>query len=161
MLIWIDLSHLDNYFLAVFKVLTHTWSNSIIYNTTVGFEVFTTANMKMAVYRVVAPCSLVEVYQRFRGTCCFHHQGGNGGRKCLWNVGKLLPDYTALQPRRHPSSNTQLSCKFYKCTNNNVISELLTELLRTHFKYSGTSRFEFPVGDGLSWRRLSFSCSFT
>jgi hypothetical protein len=26
----------------------------------------------------------------------------------LWNVGKLLPDYTALQPRRQPSSKRQL-----------------------------------------------------
>jgi hypothetical protein len=26
--------------------------------------------MKMAVFCVVAPCSLVEVYRRFRGTCC-------------------------------------------------------------------------------------------
>jgi hypothetical protein len=24
---------------------------------------------------VKAPCSLVEVYQRFRGPCCLHHQG--------------------------------------------------------------------------------------
>jgi hypothetical protein len=24
---------------------------------------------------VVAPCSLVEVYRRFTGTCCLHHQG--------------------------------------------------------------------------------------
>jgi hypothetical protein len=30
---------------------------------------------KMAVFWVVAPCSLVEVYQRFRGTCCLHHPG--------------------------------------------------------------------------------------
>jgi hypothetical protein len=28
----------------------------------------------MAVFWVVAPCSLVEVYQRFRGPCCLHHQ---------------------------------------------------------------------------------------
>jgi hypothetical protein len=27
----------------------------------------------MAVFWVVAPCSLVEVYQRFRGSCCLHH----------------------------------------------------------------------------------------
>jgi hypothetical protein len=26
-----------------------------------------------------------------------------GGSKDLWNAGKLLPDYTALQPRRQPS----------------------------------------------------------
>jgi hypothetical protein len=31
--------------------------------------------MKMAVFWVVAPYSLVEVYQRFRGPCCLHHQG--------------------------------------------------------------------------------------
>jgi hypothetical protein len=30
---------------------------------------------KMAVFWVVAPRSLVEVYQRFRGPCCLHHQG--------------------------------------------------------------------------------------
>jgi hypothetical protein len=29
----------------------------------------------MAVFWVVSPCSLVEVYQRFRGPCCLHHQG--------------------------------------------------------------------------------------
>jgi hypothetical protein len=27
----------------------------------------------MAVFWVVAPCSLVEVYQRFRGPRCLHH----------------------------------------------------------------------------------------
>jgi hypothetical protein len=29
----------------------------------------------MAVFWVVALCSLVEVYHRFRSTCCLHHQG--------------------------------------------------------------------------------------
>jgi hypothetical protein len=44
-------------------------------------------SMKMVVFWVVAPCS----------------QGDdNGGSKDLWNFGKLLPDYTALQPRRQP-----------------------------------------------------------
>jgi hypothetical protein len=28
------------------------------------------ASMKMAVFWVVGLCSLVEVYQRFRGACC-------------------------------------------------------------------------------------------
>jgi hypothetical protein len=28
----------------------------------------------MAVFWVVAPCSLIEVYQHFRGPCCLHHQ---------------------------------------------------------------------------------------
>jgi hypothetical protein len=31
--------------------------------------------MEMAVFWVVAPCSLVEVYRRFRDVCCLHHQG--------------------------------------------------------------------------------------
>jgi hypothetical protein len=29
----------------------------------------------MAVFWVVAPCSMAIVYQRFRGPCCLHHQG--------------------------------------------------------------------------------------
>jgi hypothetical protein len=33
------------------------------------------ASMKMAVFWVVVPCSLVEVYRRFKGDCCLHHQG--------------------------------------------------------------------------------------
>jgi hypothetical protein len=41
----------------------------------IGFEVLTAVSAKMAVVWVVAPCSLVEVYQRFRGPCCLHHQG--------------------------------------------------------------------------------------
>jgi hypothetical protein len=45
--------------------------------------------MKIAVFWVVAPCSLVEP--------------DDGGSKDLWNVGKLLPDYTVLQPRRQQS----------------------------------------------------------
>jgi hypothetical protein len=40
-----------------------------------GFEVLTAVSMKIAVFWVVAPCSLVEVYQRFRGPCYLHHQG--------------------------------------------------------------------------------------
>jgi hypothetical protein len=56
-----------------------------------------------------APCSPVEVYRRFRGHCCLHHQGDecpdDGGSKDLWNVCKLLPLYTGLQPRIQLTSN--------------------------------------------------------
>jgi hypothetical protein len=31
----------------------------------VGFEVLTVVSTKMAVFWIIAPCSLVEVYQRF------------------------------------------------------------------------------------------------
>jgi hypothetical protein len=41
----------------------------------VGFGVLTAVSTKMAVFWVVEPCSQVEVYQRFRGPCCLHHQG--------------------------------------------------------------------------------------
>jgi hypothetical protein len=41
----------------------------------VRFQVLTAANMKMTVFWDVAPCSLVEVYRRFRGTYCLNHQG--------------------------------------------------------------------------------------
>jgi hypothetical protein len=41
----------------------------------VGFEVITAVGTKMAVFWVVAPCSLVQIHQRFRGPCCLHHQG--------------------------------------------------------------------------------------
>jgi hypothetical protein len=59
--------------------------------------------VKMVVLWVVAPCILV-VYWRFRSTCCLHHQDDDGGSKHLWNVRKLLSDYTAHQPRVQPSS---------------------------------------------------------
>jgi hypothetical protein len=70
----------------------------------VGLEVLTVVSTKMAVFWVLAPCSLVEIYQRLRGPWCPHHGPDDGGIKDLWDVGKLLPDYTALQPRRQPSS---------------------------------------------------------
>jgi hypothetical protein len=37
----------------------------------------------MAVFWVVTPCSLVEVYECFRGICCLQHQGDDGGCKYL------------------------------------------------------------------------------
>jgi hypothetical protein len=46
----------------------------------IGFEVLTAVSTKMAVFWVVAPYSLVEVYQRFRGTT---HRPDDGGSKDL------------------------------------------------------------------------------
>jgi hypothetical protein len=40
-------------------------------------------SMKIAVVWVIAPCSLVEVYQRFRGPCCLHHQGVYDVLNCI------------------------------------------------------------------------------
>jgi hypothetical protein len=43
----------------------------------VRVQVLTAASMKIAVFWVLASCSLVEVYRRFRGACCLHRQGGH------------------------------------------------------------------------------------
>jgi hypothetical protein len=51
--------------------------------------------MKTAVSWVVAPCSQGD------------HRPDDGGSKYLWDVGKRLPDYMALQPRRQQSSYSQ------------------------------------------------------
>jgi hypothetical protein len=40
----------------------------------VRFQFLTAVSMKMAVLWVVEQCSLVEVYRRFRGVYCLHHQ---------------------------------------------------------------------------------------
>jgi hypothetical protein len=58
--------------------------------------------MKMTVFWDAVPCSLVEVYRRFRGAYCLHHRP-DGGSKHLWNVGKLT-DYTAQHPSRQSPS---------------------------------------------------------
>jgi hypothetical protein len=38
-------------------------------------QVLTAASMKITIFWDVAPCSLVEVYRRFRGAFCLHYQG--------------------------------------------------------------------------------------
>jgi hypothetical protein len=80
------------------------WYLIVYKNIFVGFEVIMAVGTKMAVFWVVAPCSLVEIYHSFRGD----DRLDDGGSKDLWNVGKFLPDYTVLQSRRQPSSVTSL-----------------------------------------------------
>jgi hypothetical protein len=41
----------------------------------VRFQVLTVASVKVAIFWIVAPFSLVEVYLLFKGACCLHHQG--------------------------------------------------------------------------------------
>jgi hypothetical protein len=80
----------------------------------VTFQVLIAASMKVTTFGNVAPCSLVEVYRRFRCPNCHHYQGGDtvsiisamshrrddGGSTHLWNVGLLPRDYTVLNPRK-------------------------------------------------------------
>jgi hypothetical protein len=58
-------------------------------------QVFMAVSMKMAVFWVVGPCSLVKVYGRFRGACCPVDK--------VSNIGKLLPDHSGQDSRRQPS----------------------------------------------------------
>jgi hypothetical protein len=52
--------------ICFYMICGHLWSFFV------GFEVFTVAGMKMAIFWVIALCSLVEVYQCFSGACCLH-----------------------------------------------------------------------------------------
>jgi hypothetical protein len=50
-------------FLTIFSVVMRSWL-------LVRFQVVTAVSIKMTVFWDVAPCSLAEVYQCFRGVCC-------------------------------------------------------------------------------------------
>jgi hypothetical protein len=73
---------MSNYCLSV----KHTQSSNYL-----GFEVLTAVSTKMAVFWVVAPCSLVDVYQCFRGPCCLNHQD-----KTLVNIYHTTTQKTAI-----------------------------------------------------------------
>jgi hypothetical protein len=49
----------------------------------VAFEVLMAMSMKTAVFWAVETCSLVEVYQSFRGPCCLHHRPYDEGTQDL------------------------------------------------------------------------------
>jgi hypothetical protein len=51
----------------------------------VKLQVLTAASMKMTVLWDVVPCSLVEVYRRFGGAYCLHHQGEHCKYKTAWH----------------------------------------------------------------------------
>jgi hypothetical protein len=55
----------------------------------------------MAVFWVVAPCSLVEVYQRFGGPCCFHHQGDE-------TTGRYNPEDSHLRTHHRENLNSYI-----------------------------------------------------
>jgi hypothetical protein len=47
----------------------------LVLNGRMKFQLLTAASMKITVFWDVAPYSLVEVYRRFKGAYCLHHQG--------------------------------------------------------------------------------------
>jgi hypothetical protein len=56
------------------------------------------SGIKISVFWVAEPCSLVEVYRRFRDACCLHHQ---------------IDDCTAQHSKRRSSA---LSCELVLCS---------------------------------------------
>jgi hypothetical protein len=60
----------------------------------------------MAVFWVVAPCSLVEVYQQFRGTFRFHHHGDDGGSTIISSITQMM----------ETASTSEMSVNFYQTT---------------------------------------------
>jgi hypothetical protein len=52
----------------------------------------------MTVFWDVASCSLVEVYRRFRGTCCLQHQGDQ--KNFYQTARRNIPEDSYLYTRR-------------------------------------------------------------
>jgi hypothetical protein len=65
----------------------------------------------MAVLWDVAPCSLLETDQRFRGASCLYHKDDDGGSKHLWNVKsvstRLQGEDSHLHTRRSENMKSQ------------------------------------------------------
>jgi hypothetical protein len=61
---------------------------------------------KMAVFWVAGPCRLAELYQRFRGTCCLHHQGDETTQK------RALFFFTAVRTAK-PTYVKRNVCLYY------------------------------------------------
>jgi hypothetical protein len=90
---------------------------------------------KMTVFWVVAPRSLVEVYD---------HGPDDWSSKDLRNCGKLLPDYTELQPKRQSSSysppwESKILHKLNSCSQRHILSN--ADINKTCFVTDGTSNY--------------------
>jgi hypothetical protein len=59
----------------------------------------------MAVFSVVAPCSLVEVYRYFRGAYCLHHEGDSNSKAV--SISKT-PENLYNTTRRNNSEDSHL-----------------------------------------------------
>jgi hypothetical protein len=57
------------------------------------FQVPTSASMKMTVFWDVAPCSIIEIYQHFRGAYCLHCQYNSPLKR--WSISTILHGTTS------------------------------------------------------------------
>jgi hypothetical protein len=75
-----------------------------------------TTSVENIVFWDVMPCSRLDLYRRFRGTCQFYfrveQQVFRGGSRFLRNVGDFLPDFTTSCPMIQYSSYLRL---FLQC----------------------------------------------
>jgi hypothetical protein len=97
------ITHLDGIF-VVWLIYSHRTPDDT--NEQHRYDITLTLTEKMADCWVTEPCSLVEVNQRFRRVCCLHHQGDHpdeSDSRTSESLVRLLPDYTAQQPRSQPS----------------------------------------------------------
>jgi hypothetical protein len=88
----------------------------------------------MAVFWVVAPCSLVEIYQRFRGRGCLHHQGVTTQKTAIFVLTAvrtsnlylayvilwLLQGVEVVHARRSSLLQREYSSGHYKCSTTGV-----------------------------------------
>jgi hypothetical protein len=99
------------------------------HNNSVGFEVLMAASMKMAIFWVAGPCSLVEVYLRFRGTSCLHHQGSE----------KVSESDLLIALMMEAASTSEMLVNFYQTTQhyNPEGSHLHSNFVFTNKTYTG------------------------
>jgi hypothetical protein len=90
----------------------------------------------MAVFWVVEPCSLVDVYQRFRGPCCLHNQGKCMNRigshnnvmfRCVETVGNYIQKY--WPSHMYSKSKLRNALPLCRSTNWNVHSNHFDQLV--------------------------------
>lgn len=100
------------------------------------FEVLMTVTMNSNAFCNVTPCSLVEIYRRFRRMRCFHLQGTevtillrfyneHDSGKVLRILSKFILDYTASHPRirrysiaDYSENQTKYQCRVYRMSGN-------------------------------------------
>jgi hypothetical protein len=68
----------------------------------------------MRVFWVVAPCSLGEVYRRFRGACCLHHQGDEASVNLHQTTWRNNPEDSHLHTRHRQNLKSHLGRSYVK-----------------------------------------------
>jgi hypothetical protein len=84
------------------------------------------------------------------------HRPDDGGSTDLWNVGKLIPVYTALQPKRQPSSRWI----YFHILEGQRICSLTSWLINTYIPFNEI-KYQGWIRSVISMKRSLFSLSHT